>query len=203
VTVQSYRLPPALVAAAATLRAFGSPWAIAGGWALDLALGRESRTHADVDIAVFRDDQAALGAPFAEWTLTYIDQGERRPWMPGTWLAPPVHEVYATSPAPSGPTLELLLNERAGADWVFRRDPAIRLPITRALRATASGLPALAPEIVLLYKAKAPRAHDNADFAATCPFLTTAERAWLADAIAHGHPGHPWLGALETGRLAW
>ncbi|MEJ7812349.1 MAG: hypothetical protein WKG32_18205 [Gemmatimonadaceae bacterium] len=196
--MQTYRLPPALVPVAATLRSFGSPWAIAGGWALDLALGHESRTHADVDIAVFRDDQGALRAHFAGWTLTYMDAGERHSWAPGRWLELPVHEVYAASPDPAGPTLELLLNERAGTDWVFRRDPAIRLPIARALRTTASGLPVLAPEIVLLYKAKAPRAHDDADFVMTHAVLSTAGRAWLADAIAHCHPGHRWLRALTS-----
>ncbi|AKT51650.1 nucleotidyltransferase domain-containing protein [Arsenicicoccus sp. oral taxon 190] len=32
-------------------------WAIAGGWALDLHLGEQTREHADLDILVLRRDQ--------------------------------------------------------------------------------------------------------------------------------------------------
>lgn len=31
-------------------------WWVAGGWALDLHLGRQTRAHADVDVLVLRDD---------------------------------------------------------------------------------------------------------------------------------------------------
>jgi Aminoglycoside-2''-adenylyltransferase len=33
------------------------PWFVVGGWALDLFLGRETRSHKDIDIAIFREDQ--------------------------------------------------------------------------------------------------------------------------------------------------
>ncbi|HEV2736058.1 MAG TPA: hypothetical protein VGV85_14520, partial [Longimicrobiaceae bacterium] len=52
--------PPHLDAVAAAMRGFGAPWCVAGGWALDLFLGRATRPHADVDLALFRDDQARL-----------------------------------------------------------------------------------------------------------------------------------------------
>jgi hypothetical protein len=32
------------------------PWWIAGGWALDLFLGQVSRSHADIDVGIFRAD---------------------------------------------------------------------------------------------------------------------------------------------------
>ena len=43
----------------------------------------------------------------------------------------------------------------------------------------------------LIYKAKAVRPKDQADFAATVPLLDAAARRWLADALARAHPGPP------------
>jgi uncharacterized protein YecT (DUF1311 family) len=54
----------------------------------------------------------------------------------------------------------------------------------------------MAPEIVLLFKAKHARPKDEADFAGTLDALGVAQRAWLADALATVHPGHPWLQLL-------
>jgi hypothetical protein len=191
-------LPAEIRDVADVLRDVRAPWAVAGGWAIDLALGRVTRPHADVDVAVFRADQAALRAALPDWAFEAVAAGERRPWPPGVWLAPPVHEVYATPAAGAAP-LEVLLNERDGADWVFRRDAAVRRPLARAIVRTAGGLPALAPEVVLLYKAKAPRPADALDFAAALPQLGAEARAWLAAALTRCHPGHAWLPALGPG----
>jgi hypothetical protein len=174
------------------------PWAVAGGWALDLARGAVTRRHADVDVAVFREHQQAVRAHLPDWRWTRVVAGRREPWPAAEWLARPVHELHAAPPGPSvGAGLEVLLNERSGADWVFRRDSRIRLPLAQAVRVAADGAtPVLAPEVVLLYKAKAPRAVDEADFAATRPDLTAPARRWLAAALALVHPGHAWWLAL-------
>ncbi|MCL4541605.1 MAG: hypothetical protein M1396_04620 [Chloroflexi bacterium] len=42
---------------ATLLTDFDRPWFIAGGWAIDLFLGRQTRAHKDVEIAVLRQDQ--------------------------------------------------------------------------------------------------------------------------------------------------
>lgn len=192
--------PAPLRALAERLHAFARPWAVAGGWALDLVRGRPTRPHGDVDVALFRADQAALRDALPGWTFETMVAGERRPWPAGHWLARPTHEVHATPPAghPTGPEpLELLLNERDGDDWVFRRDPRVRRPIALALQGTAAGVCALAPEIVLLYKAKAPRPVDARDFVGILPHLGPEPRAWLAAALDRCHPGHPWRSALD------
>lgn len=186
-------LPPALRAVADALRELRAPWAVAGGWAIDLALGRVTRPHADVDVAVFRDDQEALRVALPAWELAVATSGGLRPWVPGEWLALPAHEVHARPPAGvPGPALEFLLNERDGADWVYRRDPAVRLPLARAVRESALGVRMLAPEIVLLYKSKAPRPADEHDFRVAQPLLDVEARAWLRAALLRAAPGHPW-----------
>jgi hypothetical protein len=190
-------LPTAVGEVAAVLRGLSSPWAIAGGWALDLTLGRQTRPHADVDVAVFRDDQAALRAALPRWRFAVATGGTLESWAPGAWLAPPLHEIHARPPAGvPGASLELLLNERAGGDWVYRRDPGVRRPLTRAMVEVAGGVRVLAPELVLLYKSKAPRANDEVDFHAAAPRLDAEARRWLRAAIMRAAPGHPWAAAL-------
>ena len=36
------------------------PWWIAGGWAIDLHLGRQTREHGDTDVVILRDDQLVV-----------------------------------------------------------------------------------------------------------------------------------------------
>ena len=66
-------------------------------------------------------------------------------------------------------------------------------------RARRGATPVLAPEIVLLYKAKRSRAIDEADFAACAPALQPDARAWLAGALAICAPEHPWRAELAEG----
>ena len=42
---------------AAIMHGFGKPWFVAGGWAVDLFLGRETRAHEDIEVSIFRRDQ--------------------------------------------------------------------------------------------------------------------------------------------------
>lgn len=93
--------------------------------------------------------------------------------------------------------LELMLDEASDNHWVFRREPTIRRPLTTAIRHTADGTPYLAPEIQLLYKARAPRAQDQADFLHIAPRLDLDARSWLQDALAKTDPGHTWLSVLN------
>jgi Aminoglycoside-2''-adenylyltransferase len=46
--------------AADLLSAARLPWWIAGGWALDLFLGKGTRAHKDLDIGIFRKDAAIV-----------------------------------------------------------------------------------------------------------------------------------------------
>lgn len=178
---------------ALTAREIG--WAIAGGWAIDLFLDRVTRPHADVDIAVWRDEHLQLRDVLPGWHFSIADAGELRPWVPGTLIAPPLHELQAIS-ADEQSRVEFLLNERREGSWLFRRKPEICLALSSAVRHDGP-LPHLAPEIVLLYKSKAPRATDEADFHNALPRLTRVARQWLAEALACVDTAHPWLATLR------
>jgi hypothetical protein len=83
-----------------------------------------------------------------------------------------------------------------GDVWICRRDDRIRRPYVDLIQHDATGLPFMAPEVVLLFKAKASRDKDTTDFTGTLPLLDAGQRQWLVDALALVHPDHPWTAAV-------
>jgi hypothetical protein len=187
----------AIRAAAAVMAGFPARWCIAGGWALDLFLARQTRPHADVDLAILRDDQLALRRHLAGWELRVAASGSLHDWPADEHLRLPLHEIHASRAHGDPRDLEFLLNERSDDLWIYRRHPVITLPLDRAILRANDGLPILAPEIVLLFKSKAPRAHDEADFVAALNVLGRERREWLAAALTTVDPGHRWIPALR------
>ncbi len=182
---------------------FPARWYVAGGWALDLHLGCVTRPHADIDIAIFRADQAALRAHLEGWVWMKAIPGERgrlEPWLPGEELSLPLHELHAHKAAETAnaPTLaaEFLLNESDGIHWIFRRDPRITRPLELTGRRSRQGLPILAPEVVLLYKAPRLSPDDDRDFHTVIPALDVEARQWLRSALSIYQPAHEWIAAL-------
>ena len=109
--------PAELCAVIDTLAAYRGRWAIAGGWAIDLFLGRATRPHADVDVAVFRDEQRQLRATFPHFDFRLAIDGELAPWESERLVELPLHEIHAITPVG---TIEFLLNERRDDYWVYR-----------------------------------------------------------------------------------
>ena len=181
---------------AAIMDGFGPGWFVAGGWAIDLFLGKITRPHDDIEIAVFRKDQAALHDCLDGWLLRKVVGGELCEWRRGEWLGPPVHELHCLNEAAEPPQFEVLLNETSGDEWVFRRNEKVRRPLAELHLSSDSGVKFLAPEVVLLYKSKNPREKDERDFAAVAGRLDAERRRWLRGAIAACHSGHHWLRRL-------
>jgi uncharacterized protein (DUF952 family) len=182
------------------------PWWVAGGWALDLVLGHKTRPHADLEISVLACDQRALFKHLRGWDLRLAAPGAQLPRWDGSDIQPPFHQVWArrgpgrTSSADefaADPTMLGFLLEQGSADrWVFRRHPAITRPLHQLGRATADGVPFVAPEVALLFKAKLPRFKDQRDFDRVLPHLDGPARAWLAWALEQADPGNPWRARL-------
>jgi hypothetical protein len=107
-----------------------------------------------------------------------------------------VHQVWGRPAGNEAWAIELSFDERQGDDWVFRRDDQITMPLGHLGKVTADGVPYLVPEVVLLYKAKDTREHDEADFDAALPELGIGARCWLAAALEVVHPDHPWMGKI-------
>jgi hypothetical protein len=196
---------PAPVARIAELMSgFHGTWSLCGGWAVDAWIGRETRHHDDVDIAVFDQDQRAIFDQLQGWTLVAHDSrvpdDTTEVWA-GRRLELPAH-VHAE--ARDGFALEVLLNERSDGHWVLSREPSLSEPVDRCIEPSPWGIPALVPELLLYFKATAylgegyDRPHDELDFAALLPRLAEPRRVWLADALRLTHPSHPWLDRLQA-----
>jgi hypothetical protein len=188
-------IPPTPQRIAQLLRRYPGWWAIAGGWAIDLHLGRQTREHADIEVAVLRREQELLWEYLIGWRPQVADAQHpdgRRPWLAHERLELPLHELHCDPPPADVAAVELLLNEADGADWVYRRNTRVRLPLAEAVLHSADGIPYLAPQVVLLYKTKQPRPQDELDLAAALPMLDATQRAWLHDAVALVHPDSQW-----------
>ncbi|AUS80454.1 amino acid transporter [Actinoalloteichus sp. AHMU CJ021] len=180
---------------AALLAEVAAPWWVAGGHAVELAVGRPVRAHSDVDVVVLRPDVAAFRLALADWELWAADPpGTLRRWEPGEPLPTRVHDIWCRPTASAPWRLQLMVDERVGGEWVSRRDPRVRRPVAGLGWRTATGVPVLAPEVQLYYKAAAPRHRDEIDFAAVLPRLDEGRRTWLRN---HLGADHPWRTRLD------
>jgi hypothetical protein len=91
---------------------------------------------------------------------------------------------------------ELMLDDSDGEVWVFRRDARITRPLSRAVRRNPEGIYYLPPEIQLLYKARATRPQDQADFDRVVRHLTHDARTWLRNSLLSMDPAHEWISTL-------
>ncbi|MGE0660764.1 MAG: hypothetical protein AB7O63_14805 [Reyranellaceae bacterium] len=186
--------------AAALLRAAPFPWWIAGGHAIEFAVGRGPlRAHDDLDVLVLRRDQLAVRDFFADWDCEVSDPpGTLRPWPPGETLRHGVHDVWCRRAPGEKWQLRLMVDEADDDRWRTRRDARITRPLAEIGRSRDDGVPFLAPEIQLYYKANRPRPKDQFDFDAVLPVLDAGQRAWLARAIATSlGRRHRWLEKLQ------
>ena len=172
------------------------PWWIAGGWAIDLFLGRETRPHGDLDVGVLRRNISEVLRSFPDWEAFEAKDGALTRLSRTT---PPseVNCLWCRGLGASRWKLELMLDESEGDSWVYRRDPGIRRDLRTVVHHSSDGIPYLAPEVQLLYKAKHARDRDERDFAAVLPHLSTEARDWLRQSLVRTLPSHPWTYTLE------
>jgi hypothetical protein len=112
------------------------PYWIVGGWAIDLAAGRVTREHADVDVMLLERDEHALRTDLTGVNVRFVGRGGQ----PGPW--------------PAG-------------------------------RRHRDGIPFLAPEVVLLLKARSKAERDQRDVQTALPVLSAEQRSWLRDTLEH------------------
>jgi hypothetical protein len=179
----------------------GAPvrWHVAGGWALDVWHGRQTRPHADLEIAVPHRDYAALLPHLGDVTpyAAGPEPGKLRRLAPGEAPHPEVHQVWMRDDPAGVWRTDVFLEPGDDQTWVCRRDPRLRLPYDTIVDRSADGVPYLRPEAVLLFKAKASRPKDVGDFERALPHLDAAQREWLTHALTTVHPGHGWLSRLR------
>ncbi|AUG75917.1 hypothetical protein CFP65_0999 [Kitasatospora sp. MMS16-BH015] len=171
------------------------PWCVAGGWSLDLFRGEESRPHGDLEIAVPAGSFAAVRERFPELAFDAVGSGRIWP-SAGPEAMDAVHQTWVRDPATEDWLFDVFREPHEGARWVCRRDERLKLPYEEVIERTAEGIPYLAPEMALLFKAKAVRPKDQLDFDGALPLLGPERRARLRGWLELVHPGHGWLAAL-------
>jgi|SRR3954451_4555570 hypothetical protein len=175
-------------------------WWLSGGEALDVFVGRPTRAHGDIDISLRRADLPAFQCFLAGRLELLVARDGRLHDLPDGPTGDEVHGLWART-SEAGPwRLQVNLEPVEGHEWVYRRDPRVRLDIEHVIRHRDDGLPYVAPAVQLLWKAKDTRPCDEHDFATVVPLLDGAERAWLADAIARCHPESAWPARLARPR---
>jgi len=173
------------------------PWFVVGGWAIDLFLGKPTRDHEDLEVAVPSSFFERLPQHFPEFDF-WIPQGkgELAQMSTGT-LAGDSHQTWAYERAAQVWRFDVFREPYDGDTWICRPDASIRLPYREVFELSVDGIPYLRPEICLLFKAKAVREKDRADFEATLPRISATQRAWLHTALERVHPDHDWISAIE------
>jgi hypothetical protein len=179
------------------LSAMVLPWWISGGWALDLFAGEQTREHKDLDIGVLRQDVSRAAPALIGWEVFEAKDGGLHHLPRGQTPRPEVNSLWCRRAGTREWVLELMLNDGDASSWIYRRDPSIRVPWSVAIRRNPQGIPYLAPEIQLLFKSRASRLEDTADFKWISPKLDRRARDWLRDSLAKNGPYHPWLRDLH------
>ena len=182
------------------MKGLSVPWWIAGGWAIDLFVGRQTRPHGDCDIVILRKDQIAVQRHLHGWELYAADTpGGLRPWSADEFLRQGIHDIWCRRGCKEPWAFQLMLAEDLRDEWVFRRNPQIRGQISKLGTTDERGIPYLVPEIQLFYKARPiPSEKDEADFAIVTSLLGDSAIAWLLTALTQLYPdGHRWIEKLR------
>lgn len=170
----------------------GAPfrWWVAGGHALELHCDRSWRDHADTDVGICRADAGGLPALLGGWEIAVAADGELRLWDGAPLVADRHENNLWCRRRPGGPwELDVIVGEGDAGRWVYRRNPSITLPWSEVVLTGPTGVPYLAPEVQLLFKAKARRPKDHVDAREVIPSLDTARSTRLAAWLG---PDHPW-----------
>jgi hypothetical protein len=173
-------------------------WYVSSGWALDLFLGRVGRVHHDVDIIISYQSQMELQKYLTErgWKLLTPFEKRLEPWPAYMRLELPRHQIHAHR---ENQFIDLLLTDMDTV-WHYRREPSILRAKDKMSLRSESGIPYLAPELVLLFKSKntsdRERGQDQTDFERSFPHLEPERRAWLYWALMATSPDHPWINQL-------
>ena len=195
-------------------------YGICGGFALDLFLGYESRTHGDIDVLAFWEDRDSIiaymqskgflvyemlgGGKVHRITDIRIQDKLRKNIFCCTEECELVRlydteepDVYWFDFQHTGLSklnyIEVLFNEKTEEEFVYSRDNRIRRELAKSIL-QKDGIPYLAPELCLLFKSTdIEREGYQQDFELTVERLNEEHKAWFENAMELLYPeGHKW-----------
>jgi hypothetical protein len=183
-----------------TIRLFAKApfaWGLAGGFAIEQFVGHPLRSHSDVDVLIFRDNQLLLQQWLNEWHLFAADPpGELREWETGEYLPIGINDIWGHAQNNQCWQIQLMLMEVTGDTWYSRRNDSVR-GHRNDLIVQYAGVPCIRVEVLLLFKSKNIRPKDDVDFHACLPKMTARSKQWLSKTLGVLYPdGHQWQSLL-------
>jgi hypothetical protein len=183
------------------LHGLGLDWYVAGGWALDLWHGRQTRAHEDLECVVLANQLETARKALSELEFFTASAGRLTHLPKAAPVPDDVWQAWGAEVRARCWRVDMMVERGTKEHWVYKRDPTFTLPRAAAVRQNERGMPYLAPAIVLLFKARHARDKDQQDFLAALPRLEREERADLGRWLSALHPGHPWLAMLQSPRM--
>lgn len=180
---------------------FDVDWWVAGGLAIDLFLGWQTREHEDIDLELFKSDCDVLFDVFDGWDLVFVSEGQLQQWSRGEAVPPGVFGVWGRPTRDSPWAVEVMLADGDHEVWRFRRDNRISVPRPDLTHESAEGIRYCTPEVQLLFKAKKHRRKDDADMVRCLHRLNSDQRGWLSDALRRSEPTHAWLDLIAQAEI--
>ncbi|CAG7652943.1 hypothetical protein PAESOLCIP111_06675 [Paenibacillus solanacearum] len=204
----------------------GFDWYVCGGGAIDVFLGKQTRIHKDLDIAVFWEDRNSIIAlmlaagwrvfeacgggvihelfqvqePFEKRNLFCFTSNENR-----CKLEPIGDEKYRfgleKKEQKDFTYIEFLFNQRDDEYFYLPGKANLKRRLNKALL-KSNGVPYLAPEVVLFYKSRyleySPDTLDHyQDFDLSLSVLDYEQKQWLRESLIKEYAnGHEWLKGL-------
>ena len=106
----------------------------------------------------------------------------------------------SVKPATGQYRVDVFREPHVGDRWVCRRDESITLRYDELILHTRDAIAYAIPEVALLFKAKALRDKDEADFQRVLPLMDRSRRSRLSEWSSWVHPGHPWVERISIHR---
>jgi hypothetical protein len=183
--------------AAAEIGRTDVPWCVTGGWAIELFVGAAFRSHGDLEVAIPSSRWLELRSCLPDLEFFVAGSGELF-----SVESPALDEHHQTwgRDRLGRFRIDVFREPHDGSTWVCRRDSTIRRSYVDLIRRTQDGIPYMAPEVVLLFKAKHDLPKDREDLNEALPRMDEQSRTWLKNALAVVHPEHDWLGSVLASR---
>ena len=201
-------------------------YAICGGSAIDLFVGRKTRPHKDLDVAVFLEDRDKIvqymlemgwdiyepcGSGYLHKITSVKDQMRIKT---NIWCVKPSSSHYHFTDHGNNmyavqqdgleqeglDFIEFLFNKREDGHFLYSRNNNIRKDMGKAVLLTETKIPYLAPEIVLLYKSTALYNYEyKQDFDVALIKMNSEDREWLKSSLVCIFPdGHEWISRIDA-----
>ena len=201
----------------------GLDYAICGGHAIDLFLGKKTRQHKDLDAIIYWEDRDRIvqhmldegweiyepcGTPYMHKINNISDQMRVKS---NIWCIKPTNQHYKctehekdmfavdfdNSEQTDLDYIEFLFNTKTDEHFLYSRNHDVKLELNRAVLHIGN-FPCLAPEMVLLYKSTAADEPEyQLDFDNTIVKLNNEQLSWLKESLVFMFPdGHKWLNNL-------